>query len=48
MNPILSFIALLDTPIARRKGIVLSKEDCAEWVEELRAAYTKLHDHDKK
>lgn len=30
-----SLIQFLSTPIAKRKGVVLSKEECEEWVKEL-------------
>lgn len=33
-NPVESFMHLLRTPIAKRKGLTLSKEDCEVWAEE--------------
>lgn len=33
-SPVKSFMHLLRTPIAKRKGLTLSKEDCEVWAEE--------------
>lgn len=35
MNVVESIINLLRTPIAKRKGVTISTEDCAIWAEEL-------------
>lgn len=35
-NPIEQLINVLSTPIAQRKGVTISAEDCKIWVEELR------------
>lgn len=35
MNVIHSLIAVLTTPIARRKGVTISPDECKIWVEEL-------------
>ena len=35
MNALESLIGILSTPIAKRKGVTISAEDCKIWVEEL-------------
>ena len=35
MNALESLIAVLSTPIAKRKGVTISAEDCKVWVEVL-------------
>lgn len=35
MNAIESMLATLTTPIAKRKGITISAEDCKVWAEEI-------------
>ena len=34
-NAVESLIQILRSPIAKRKGIIMSAEDCKEWAEEL-------------
>jgi hypothetical protein len=36
MNALASMIAILTSPIAHRKGVTISAEDCKVWAEELR------------
>lgn len=36
MNALESLIAVLSTPVAKKKGVTISAEDCKVWVEELR------------
>ena len=36
MNALESLIEVLSTPVAKRKGVTISAEDCKIWVEELR------------
>ena len=36
MDALSSLIAILETPVAKRKGVTISPEDCEIWVEELR------------
>ena len=36
MNALESMIAILTSPVARRKGVTISVEDCEVWAEELR------------
>ena len=35
-NAIESLVNILSTPVARRKRVFISKEDCEEWVKELK------------
>ena len=35
MKAIRSLIGILSSPIAKRNGVVISREDCEIWVEEL-------------
>ena len=35
MDALESLIGMLTTPIAKRKGVTISAEDCEIWVEEL-------------
>ena len=35
MDALSSMISFLTTPIAKRKGVVITPEDCAIWAEEL-------------
>ena len=37
VNVIESLIGILTTPVAKRKGIYVSPEDCQVWAEELEA-----------
>ena len=36
MHPILIMIGLLRTPIAQRKGVIFTPEECLVWAEELK------------
>ena len=36
LNAVESLIQILNSPIARRKGIILTPEECAEWSNELK------------
>ena len=36
MNALASMIAILTSPVAHRKGVTISAEDCKVWAEELR------------
>lgn len=36
MTTVDSMIAILTTPIAKRKGVTISAEDCKIWAEELK------------
>ena len=44
MNALESLIAVLSTPVAKRKGVTISAEDCKVWVEELE----KYEEHVRK
>jgi hypothetical protein len=35
MNALENIITILKTPVAKRKGVTISAEDCAIWAEEL-------------
>ncbi len=35
MNALESLMGILSSPIAKRKGVTISAEDCEIWVEEL-------------
>lgn len=37
MNALESLIAVLSTPVAKRKGVTISAEDCKVWAEVLRS-----------
>jgi hypothetical protein len=41
MDALRSIIGILETPIAKRKGVTISAEDCAIWVEELKKVLKK-------
>ena len=43
MDALASMIAFLETPIAKRKGVVISAEDCKIWVEELTKLQIKVY-----
>lgn len=43
MNALENIITILKTPVAKRKGVTISAEDCAIWAEELE----KYNDHVK-
>ena len=36
LNAVESLIQILNSPIAKRKGIIMTREDCAEWSNELK------------
>ena len=36
LNAVESLIQILNSPIAQRKGIILTPEECAEWSNELK------------
>jgi hypothetical protein len=36
MNALASMITILTSPVAHRKGVTISAEDCKVWAEELR------------
>jgi hypothetical protein len=48
MNPIDSLIELLRSPIAKRKGVTISQEDCAIWAEEIEKQMTHMRGELKK
>ena len=35
-TPVWAMINLLSTPIAKRKGVIISAEDCREWTKDLK------------
>ena len=37
-----AIINLLTSPIAKRKGVIISKEDCVEWAEDLKEYRKKV------
>jgi hypothetical protein len=43
MDALASMIALLETPIAKRKGVFISPEDCKIWAEELTNLQLKFY-----
>lgn len=42
MDAIVSLIGILTTPIAKRKGVTLSAEECEIWAEELKKSVKNL------
>lgn len=40
-NPVESLINIFTSPIAKRKGVVITKEDCVIWAEELKSFLNK-------
>ena len=42
-TPVWSMINLLSTPIAKRKGVTISAEDCREWTKDLKAECEKYN-----
>ena len=43
MTPVWALINMLNTPIAKRKGIIISAEDCREWSKDLKAECEKYN-----
>ena len=43
MDALASMITLLETPIAKRKGVFISPEDCKIWAEELTKFQLKIY-----
>ena len=43
MTPVWAMINMLNTPIAKRKGIIISAEDCREWSKDLKAECEKYN-----
>ena len=43
MTPVWAMINMLNTPIAKRKGIIISAEDCREWTKDLKAECEKYN-----
>lgn len=48
MTAIDSLIGILTTPIARKKGVTISPEECAIWVEEINKEMTFIRKELKK
>ena len=44
MNVIQSLIRIMETPIAKRKGISISADDCRYWAEALRKQLLELEE----
>lgn len=42
-TPVWAMINLLSTPIAKRKGVIISAEDCREWTKDLKAECEKYN-----
>lgn len=42
-TPVWAMINLLSTPIAKRKGVLISAEDCREWIKDLKAECEKYN-----
>ena len=42
MDAIVSLIGIFTTPIAKRKGVTLSAEECEIWAEELKKSVKNL------
>ena len=42
-TPVWAIINLLSTPIAKRKGVIISAEDCREWTKDLKAECKKYN-----
>ena len=42
-TPVWAMINLLSTPIAKRKGVTISAEDCREWTKDLKAECEKYN-----
>ena len=48
MAAIDSLMEILKSPIAKRKGVTISQEDCAIWVEEIEKKMTHIRGELKK
>ena len=48
MNAIDSLMAVMTTPVAKRKGITISAEDCKVWVEEINKQMNYMRSELKK
>ena len=42
-TPVWAMINLLSTPIAKRKGVIISAKDCREWTKDLKAECEKYN-----
>ena len=42
-TPVWAMINMLNTPIAKRKGVIISAEDCREWTKDLKAECEKYN-----
>ena len=42
-TPVWAMINLLSTPIAKRKGVTISAEDCREWTKDLKTECKKYN-----
>ena len=42
-TPVWAMINLLNTPIAKRKGVLISAENCREWVKDLKTECEKYN-----
>ena len=42
-TPVWAMINMLNTPIAKRKGVTISAEDCREWTKDLKAECKKYN-----
>ena len=42
-TPVWAMINMLNTPIAKRKGVTISAEDCREWIKDLKAECEKYN-----
>ena len=42
-TPVWAMINMLNTPIAKRKGVIISAEDCREWSKDLKAECEKYN-----
>lgn len=48
MAAIDSLIEILRSPVAKRKGVTISKEDCPIWIEEIEKEMTHIRGELKK
>ena len=48
LNSIESLIKIFSSPIAKRKGVMISKEDCELWIEELKELNNKINNGNEK
>ena len=42
-TPVWAMINLLSTPIAKRKGVIISAENCREWTKDLKSECKKYN-----